>query len=219
MPDDPPETELPAASPPEAEPVALSQALLALASAGTTERVTLQDLLDGIKAQARPALLILFALPNSLPSLPGISAITGLPLVFLTLQMMLAQPVRLPGFIAGRSLKRADLLAVMRRTEPWLARIERILTPRLLFLSSPPAERLAGACCLVLSLLILAPVPFGNILPAITIILIALGFLERDGYFILAGIVAGWLALALVVTVYWAVLIASLLFLFGTAPF
>lgn len=206
------------ASPNDAVPPALSQALLALARDGTSERISLQDLLDGIRAQARPALLILFALPNTVPSLPGISAITGLPLVFLTLQMMLALPVTLPGFIARRSLKRADLLAVMRRTEPWLKKVERILAPRLLFLSTPAAERLAGACCVLLSLLIMAPIPFGNSLPAITIILIALGFLERDGYFVIAGIVAGWLSLGLILGIYWAVVAGALLVILQTAP-
>ena len=203
---------------PYSEPIPLSQALMELATSGTSERITLRELLDSIQSQARPALLILFALPNTVPSLPGISAITGLPLVFLTLQMMLASPVWLPAFIANRSLKRADLAAVMRRTGPWLAKIEAILKPRLLFLSSALAQRLAGACCVLLSLLIMAPIPFGNSLPAVTIILIALGFLERDGYFVVAGIVTGWLSLALILGIYWAVVTATLALFFSAGP-
>ena len=203
---------------PYSEPIPLSQALMELATSGTSERITLRELLDSIQSQARPALLILFALPNTVPSLPGISAITGLPLVFLTLQMMLASPVWLPAFIANRSLKRADLAAVMRRTGPWLAKIEAILKPRLLFLSSALAQRLAGACCVLLSLLIMAPIPFGNSLPAVTIILIALGFLERDGYFVVAGIVTGWLSLALILGIYWAVVTATLALFFSARP-
>lgn len=203
---------------PYSEPIPLSQALMELATSGTSERITLRELLDSIQSQARPALLILFALPNTVPSLPGISAITGLPLVFLTLQMMLASPVWLPAFIANRSLKRADLAAVMRRTGPWLAKIEAILKPRLLFLSSALAQRLAGACCVLLSLLIMAPIPFGNSLPAVTIILIALGFLERDGYFVVAGIVTGWLSLALILGIYWAVVTAALMVFVTAVP-
>ena len=68
---------------PEQEEPPLSQELLQLASTATAERITLQDLLDGIKSHARPTLLILFALPNTIPSIPGTSAITGLPLVYL----------------------------------------------------------------------------------------------------------------------------------------
>ena len=201
---------------PEQEEPPLSQELLQLASTATAERITLQDLLDGIKSHARPTLLILFALPNTIPSIPGTSAITGLPLVYLTLQMMLGWPIQLPGFIGNRSLKRADLLAVLRRAEPWLARIERILTPRWRALSTARAERVLGGFCLALSLLIMAPVPFGNILPALTIILIALGMMERDGYFIAAGLAVGTAAWGLVGVLYWA-LLKALLFVIAQA--
>lgn len=201
---------------PEQEEPPLSQELLHLANTATTERITLQDLLDGIKSHARPTLLILFALPNTIPSIPGTSAITGLPLVYLTLQMMLGWPIQLPGFIGNRSLKRADLLAVLRRAEPWLARIERILTPRWRVLSTARAERVLGGFCLALSLLIMAPVPFGNILPALTIILIALGMMERDGYFIAAGLAVGAAAWGLVGVLYWA-LLKALLFVIAQA--
>lgn len=194
----------------------LSQELLLLASSGTSERISLQDLLDGIKTHARPTLLILFALPNAIPSLPGTSAITGLPLAFVTLQMMLARPMRLPGFIANRSVRRSDLAAVLRRAEPWLARIEHILTPRWAWLSSARAEQIIGAFCLALSLLIMAPVPFGNILPALTIILIALGFMERDGYFILAGVISGIASWVMVIAIYWT-LFKVLLFMIAQA--
>ena len=201
---------------PEQDEPPLSQELLHLASTATAERITLQDLLDGIKSHARPTLLILFALPNTIPSIPGTSAITGLPLVYLTLQMMLGWPIQLPGFIGNRIFKRADLLAVLRRAEPWLARIERILTPRWRALSTARAERLLGAFCLALSLLIMAPVPFGNILPSITIILIALGMMERDGYFIAAGLAVGTAAWGLVGALYWA-LLKALLFVIAQA--
>lgn len=195
---------------PDQEEPPLSQELLQLASTATAERITLQDLLDGIKSHARPTLLILFALPNTIPSIPGTSAITGLPLVYLTLQMMLGWPIQLPAFIGNRSLKRTDLLAVLRRAEPWLARIERILTPRWRVLSTAHAERVLGAFCLALSLLIMAPVPFGNILPSMTIILIALGLMERDGYFIAAGLAFGAAAWGLVGVLYWTLLKALL---------
>ena len=59
--------------PPLPEPLPLSQELLALATHGTTDRVSIQDLLDGIRLHARATLLILFAIPNLLPgsTMPG----------------------------------------------------------------------------------------------------------------------------------------------------
>ena len=45
-------------------PIPLSQQLLRLVETGDSERVSLGDLVNGIKTHARATLLILFALPN-----------------------------------------------------------------------------------------------------------------------------------------------------------
>jgi hypothetical protein len=198
----------------EAEPTPLSQELIALARSATTVRISVQDLLDGIQTHARATLLVLFALPNTLPGIPGTSAITGLPLVFLTAQMMLGSKVWLPGIIANRSMPSASLLTVFQRAEPWLAKVERVLEPRLLILSNPRMAQVIGGLCLLLSILVMLPVPFGNMLPALAIILISLGFLERDGRFIIAGLVTAAAAVTVVITIYWS-LIAAALFMTG----
>ncbi|GLS85061.1 ABC transporter permease [Cypionkella aquatica] len=188
--------------------IPFSQQLLQLAQDGSSERVSLGDLLAGIKAHARATLLILFAIPNLLPGLPGTSAVTGLPLVYLTLQMMLGRPVWLPGFIANRSLLRANLLAILTKAEPYLARIERVLHPRLSSLSSPQAQRIIGGVGVILSVLVMLPIPLGNFLPALAILIAALGLLAQDGYFIIAALVIAVLAVIVLVGVYWAVISA-----------
>lgn len=198
------------------DPIPLSQQLLRLARSGDSERVSLGDLLRGIKTHARATLLILFALPNLLPGLPGTSAVTGLPLVFLTLQMMLGREAWLPGFIANRSLQRSNLLALLTRAEPHLARVERVLHPRLSSLSSENAQRILGAIGILLSLLVMLPIPLGNFLPALAILIAALGLLANDGYFILAAAVIAISAVIVLVGVYWAVITAVIYMAFST---
>jgi hypothetical protein len=197
-------------------PIPLSQQLLRLAQSGDSERVSLGDLLDGIKTHARATMLILFALPNLLPGLPGTSAVTGLPLVYLTLQMLLGRPAWLPGFIADRSLLRANLLALLTRAAPHLARVERILHPRLPSLSSENAQRIIGAIGMFLSLLVMLPIPLGNFLPALAILIAALGLLGNDGAFILAAAVIAVSAVIVLVGVYWAVISAVIYMAFST---
>jgi hypothetical protein len=192
--------------------MSFSQQLVALAQEGSSERVSLGDLLRGIKTHALASLLILFSVPNLLPGIPGTSAVTGLPLVILTFQLMMGRPPWLPGFILNRSLRRSDLQAVMAKVEPPLRRLERVLRPRLSLFLSASAQRLIGAFMVLLSTLIMLPIPFANIVPALAIILMALGFLENDGLFILIGLVIGVLSILLVVVVYWAV-IASVIYL------
>lgn len=197
------------------DPIPLSQQLLRLVRSGDSERVSLGDLLRGIKTHARATLLMLLALPNMLPGLPGTSAVTGLPLVFLTLQMMLGREAWLPGFIANRSLLRANLLTLLTRAEPHLARVERVLHPRLSSLSSESAQRILGAIGILLSLLVMLPIPFGNFLPALAILIAALGLLGNDGYFILAAAVIAVSAVIILVGVYWAVITAVIYMAFS----
>ncbi len=197
-------------------PIPLSQQLLRLVQSGDSERVSLGDLVNGIKTHARATLLILFAIPNLLPGLPGTSAITGLPLVYLTFQMMLGRPVWLPGFVADRSLLRANLLALLTRAEPHLSRIERVLHPRLPALSSENAQRLLGGIGILLSLLVMLPIPLGNFLPALAILIAALGLLGNDGYFVIAAAVIAVTAVIVLVGVYWAVITAVIYMAFST---
>ena len=144
-----------------------SQNLLAQLHGGKSERISLQELLDGVKTHARATLMILFSLPNLVPSIPGMSAITGLPLLFLAVQMMMGNNVWLPHFIASRSFLRSDLLRLINRLLPYLQRVERVLQPRHLILSRPTVLQVIGLICVVLSVLIALPIPLGNFLPAV----------------------------------------------------
>ena len=183
----------------------LTETLLALTTdpAGP-ERLTLGDIVRRLDNQARGALMILFALPNCLPGIPGTSAVTGLPLVFLTLQMALNRPPWLPGFIARRSLSRQGLAQVLDRAVPWLRKLERLVHPRLAILTSDTAERLIGILGMVLALTIMLPIPLGNMLPAIALIVFSFGFIGHDGGWILAGLVVSGIAAAVLFAAGWA---------------
>ena len=186
--------------------LAFRRALSALADDPRRERIYLSDLLEALGEGALTALMLVFALPNALPAPPGTSAVLGLPLLFLTAQLMIGRPTWLPALIARRSVSRDHFATLMRRTTPWLARAERLLHPRLAPFTGPLAMRLVGALCLVLALVLFLPIPFGNIPPAIAISAVALGLLARDGAWVLAGSAIGIAALAIA----WGVIVAVL---------
>ncbi|MFB9175427.1 exopolysaccharide biosynthesis protein [Roseibium salinum] len=50
----------------------------------------------------------------------------------LTAQLMLGRRPWLPKIVADRSVTRADFAALIDRTDSWLARVERLLKPRLI---------------------------------------------------------------------------------------
>ena len=50
--------------------------------------------------------------------------------------------------------------------------------------TTPIAERGVGVAMLILAIIIALPIQFGNTLPAIAIVLICLGLIEKDGLII-----------------------------------
>jgi len=192
----------------------LSRMLGDIAADPTRERVSVGDLLAAMGDRALGALMIVFALPNALPMPPGISGILGAPLVFLAAQLMLGRRPWLPRVVADRSMLRTDFAVMLDRAGPWLARAERLLRPRLGALVRPPAEYAIGALCLILAIILVLPVPLGNILPALSICLLCLGILERDGVWVIGGLVMSLVSIVVVGGVAFA-LFKGTLFVFG----
>ncbi|MGO7870950.1 exopolysaccharide biosynthesis protein [Rhizobium leguminosarum] len=160
-----------------------------MAADQSRERISIGDIFDTMGDRAISALMLIFALPNAFPTPPGTSAVLGAPLVFLAAQLTFGLKPWLPKVIANRSMRREDFVTIVGRIHRWLAWAERMLKPRLAIFAEPPAEYLAGAACLLLSIVLLLPVPLGNILPAVTISVFAFGILGRDGLFALIGFV------------------------------
>ena len=74
----------------------------------------------------------------------------------------------------------------------WLERAERLLPPRWSAFALPPMECLVGLVCLTLATILVLPIPLGNMPPALPIAPMGLGILERDGIWVVVGmIVAG----------------------------
>ena len=172
-----------------ARPRRFSEVLQELA-AFPSERVRVADILDAFGDRAFGALMLIFAVPNVLPLPPGASSVLGAPLLFIAAQLMLGRPVLwLPQLITERSLARGDFAAMADKLLPHLTRFERMLQPRLTGLFNPMHDRIIGAACLVLAIILFLPIPFGNMLPAFAISAFAIGLMERDGI----AVAVGWL--------------------------
>lgn len=194
----------------------LSDILSGLATDEGRLRISVADIFQAMGDRAFGALILIFALPNIVPTPPGTSALTGTPLVFLAAQLMLGQKPWLPRIIADRSMTRQDFASIVTRVTPWLAKAERMLRPRLGFLVYPPAEYLIGFVCLVLAVILALPVPLGNILPAIAICFFSFGILERDGICVLIGTVVAGIAGVVVAGVVYALVKGFLLLVQAT---
>lgn len=185
--------------------LALSELLRKVADDATGERITVGDLLDALGDRAIGALLFVFAVPNVLPMPPGMSAVLGAPLLFLAAQLTFGMRPWLPAIISNRSLARHDFHSMIGRVIPWLQRAEKLLRPRFCVLALPPAEYAVGLVCLLLAVVLTLPIPMGNMLPALSISLFALGLLARDGWAIATGLAAALVSAVVVSGVVWGI--------------
>lgn len=152
--------------------------------------IALRDLLDAFGERSFGAAILLLAAPNIIPLPPGSSTVFGVPLIFVTLQLMLGwKAVWLPEKIMGYRLKAETFRYIVEKLVPWLEKVEKLLKPRGTLLVSPMGERLAGLACLALSLILSLPIWGANIVPAMALSAFALGLIEQDAH----AMAAGWL--------------------------
>lgn len=183
-------------------------------SLGGHEDTTIGTLVDSLGERAFGALMFIFAVPNVIPTPPGTSAILGLPLVILTWQVMMGrQTLWLPQAVRQRKISRDMLQTFVTKVTPVMAKLERILKPRLGFIvTSNVAERVIGLITFLLAIILFLPIPFGNIPPALAVSCIALGLAERDGLAVLVGYAFAIAAAALLAVVSSALYAAAVAF-------
>ena len=79
----------------------------------------------------------------------------------------------------------------LRQAYPYVCQVDRFLKPRLTFLTEPPFVQLVAIVCVAAALVSfpLGLVPFGPVLPGLTVLLFGLALTARDGFvLILAGL-------------------------------
>ena len=135
--------------------------------------------------------------------LPGISALAAVVLMIPAFQMALARPApTFPRFIGARRFDPRRLDRLVARTMPTLVRLERVIRPRW---PTPfeATKRVVGVVVLLLAVAQLAPVPMSNLPPAMTVMLIAVAFLEKDGVLLAIALGVAVLVLAAAGLVAW----------------
>ncbi|MBE9018660.1 exopolysaccharide biosynthesis protein [Chroococcidiopsidales cyanobacterium LEGE 13417] len=166
------------------------------------EYVSLGELVVELGDRAYGSLLVICALPEALPlPVAGVSAIIAIPLMLVSAQLSLgfSRPY-LPKWLAKRRWKQKNLAKVVEKGLNYLAKAEKIVRPRWGFITSRLAQRLLGLFILLMAIIIALPIPLGNMLPAIAIVVISLGMSEGDGLLVVVGVVAASVILAVMVS-------------------
>ena len=177
----------------KAKPTRTSELLREFALSLSGERVSIGDIVAALGDRGLGVLIAIFALPNILPStVPFGNVLTGIPPLIFAVHLALGvDRLILPGFIARRSIRTTSMKALVPRVAGVLSWFERLLEPRLPGVTAVRSERLIGIICIVLAVVSTLPIPFGHNLPALGLVLIGLGLIERDGLAIILGSAIG----------------------------
>jgi len=176
-----------------ATPTRTSALLRDFSGAIARERVTMGEIVAALGDRGLGVLIAIFAIPNMLPSVvPFGNVVVGVfPLIFAVHLACGFDRLMLPAFIANRSISAKSLKTLVPQVAGVLSRFERLLKPRFPGVTGPHIERVVGVLCVVLALITMIPIPFAHNLPALALVLIGLGLIERDGLAILIGAAIG----------------------------
>ena len=109
-------------------------------------------------------------------------------------------------------------LAMTDHARPWMIWIDQHLTPRATHLTQGIWYQIMGGICLFIATIIVIPLPLTNMVPAISIAILTLGMMCRDGLVAAVGAGIGllwclmWLVLAAAIGVTGLVAIYTFLF-------
>jgi hypothetical protein len=173
----------------------LAETLRSVSSSIREERITLRQLLELIGEQGMLMVCMFLCIPNLLPmNIPGVSTVFGLVILLVGLGVMLNRVPWLPRQLMERSFQREQLLPALEKGAEIFARIDNVIRPRMLVLThGATVNRLNGILLIFGAMLLMLPlsiIPFSNALPALAILLLAAGMLQRDGLFVLGGYLA-----------------------------
>lgn len=164
--------------------------------------LTLGNLLSALGEASFGWAIVVFSLLTLFPLPPGSSVITALPVLVTTVQMMLGYPhVKLPGRLARLRLDPVKLRRAVLRLRPVTRRLERILVPRYTIVFAKGNERPLGALLFVIAFALFLPVPLSGWFPAVSLFIIGVGIVERDGLVSGMGLVLGAVSVVLTFTI------------------
>jgi len=187
--------------------VGLVRQLQSLLPSGSHHPVTIGSLFKTLGDEGHLSFILLLALPFCLPlPLPGISIPFGIIIFLLAFYSVLGLKPWLPNWLLKLKINGKKATKAL-RAGIWIAsKLEKALHPRGLWLTEQ--GWLLRIHCLVIALmgsLLALPLPPGtNFPPAFIIVLMALGIIERDAFYICASYLVAIATLGVVTGLWFA---------------
>ena len=169
------------------------------------DTITLKALMERTGREGMLLICALATLPFLIPvSIPGVSTVFGAAIILLAVALFLDRLPWLPQRLQNKPLDAKKLVPALRKGVRLVAKLDRWIQPRWSRWTTPSWVRVHSAAVVFGGLLLMAPlglIPFSNTAPAVGILFLTVGMLQRDGLCVLLG----YLGLALAV-IYFSVL-------------
>lgn len=171
------------------------QRLRDAAAALHEERVSMQAMAQAHGPEAQGTLLLLMAMPCLLP-VPGVGTVLGLGMAALAAAMWRGHGAHgLPQRVAELELPRHWARRVLGLLASAYAVAGRHAKARLSHLATAGRRSVNAIAVGLMSVIVVLPIPFGNVLPALALTFIGLGLVFRDGVAVIVGMAVAGLAL------------------------
>ncbi|MGB0259313.1 MAG: exopolysaccharide biosynthesis protein [Coraliomargarita sp.] len=144
-------------------------------------------------------LLIILSLPSALPvPAPGYSTPFGIAIAIIALQMLVGRhTVWLPERIKRVRITPKIASKMIGAASKFLRAIEHLIKPRQRWIRSRGGQSGLAIVILIMSCLMMLPIPLTNTFPAMVIFMIGVGLSEEDGLLAIAAFAVGLGAVAL----------------------
>jgi len=187
----------------------LSAAFERAAGEVRSHTVTVRELLALIGEQGLLLFCAFLAIPFLLPvAIPGTSTVFGLLMVMIGIGVATDTLPLMPRRLLDHALSSRHVVPALQRGAAAFRRFERLIRPRALAMTgSRAANFINGAVIVIAALVLMLPlplVPFTNTIPALAVVLLSIGMVERDGLVIALGYLATVAAALYCGTVLWA---------------
>jgi hypothetical protein len=164
-----------------------------LATMSGPEGLTLREIRDELDERGFGLMILILAIPCLVPALYGVPQIVGIPILLLAGQMLAGRiEPWLPEAVLKRRVSKAWLDRMADFATKRMGWFERLSRPRLTLFTVGWAERVVALFMILATVTIVLPMT--NTVPSVALTLLAVGLIQRDGLFVLAGaaVATGW---------------------------
>ncbi len=187
----------------------LSAAFERAAAEVRSHTVTVGELLELIGEQGLLLFCAFLAIPFLLPvAIPGTSTVFGVLIVLIGIGVATDSLPLMPKRLLDHALSSRHVVPALQKGAAAFRRFEKWIRPRALAMTASRLANFAnGAVMVIAALVLMLPlplVPFTNTIPALAIVLLSIGMVERDGIVIAVGYLTTVAAALYCGAIFWA---------------